>query len=1000
MVGATLSKLDKAIEAITSKMDNQANIAAAAGGGGGDGGGGGAGGGSGGGGRGAGGGGGTSPELLKLETTLGSLSEKVDSVADKVEKGAAGDLPLSPQAAAQQAKVTEQLGGMGDAIGKLSGQMEALKEIAKAKQASWTVGGFKDDKALNQAAKMLLTLQKGQPPPLQQVVDGYTQSVRAAANPVAPPDIGTAAAILATATVNQALNAIKNAAKATGLSGTALGTALASSQLGPKPGPDAALSQLIKLMKAAAGPDKPTDVLNDKGGGGGGSGSGGGGGAGGGGAGGGGAGGGPLPPQLGPFAPGPGTGVIGSILGGLMGGPAIAVPAGASSLAAEGPMSLEPMAGSMAPALGAGIAAGLAGAPGAIPYDDHHEPATSLVAHGLPPGLAGALGISGLVGADGMNGLFEGGGAHGGGGGGGGPFAGGGGGMFGGGGDGGGGEMFGGGGGSLFAGGGGGGGSLGGGGGSFGPGFGLGWLNNGGTLTGVGRSMSAPPIKPQAIPETPAPVEKSVDPNLFSTLYQAGLKHFPNPAKHEASQHVSTEVDPAIPQTTSQQKQATINPSLEGILSALPSARIDSLSNAVESPLKALMLSRQHTENLPNIMNRNIAQPPSQSDSAKNLAVQSNLISETSPVTSTQSLPANFANLLSMAHADDLLNSLQHPQKTTKMIDLSSSSIANKFIHYLTNAIASSFLGKRGNVHGYNNLSSGQRRQLQLLLSKEVLRSLKDKRGPAESQKYWKKKNRHMSALSPEHDRDFKSLSPYELAQFIEHNKNLNETIEKVLLQTMKPSADTNDAFQKVKPLPLQSSSVKSYAKETGKPADYLQINGKLYQRTGSGRYRILTPNAFGPRSSSRSKGVRKEKHLFNNVLVKSVDKKSGIDSGLKTNWNTDIVDSDNESATSAFHIPRKDKPYKDMENRDIATSAFQISGEHKPTISMKRSFKTKTSFTTVNNTGYSLPYKRTVSSESVPVLDVPKDDTINTPSVYLDNSEQGAKRNMFHRYY
>ena len=85
-----------------------------------------------------------------------------------------------------------------------------------------------------------------------------------------------------------------------------------------------------------------------------------------GGGGGGGAGGGgpppPLPPGiLGAFAPGPGTGVIGSILGGLLGGPPIASPAGFAAIKPHGPMDVSPMAGPMAPALGAGIAAGLAG---------------------------------------------------------------------------------------------------------------------------------------------------------------------------------------------------------------------------------------------------------------------------------------------------------------------------------------------------------------------------------------------------------------------------------------------------------------------------------------------------------------------------------------------------------------------------------------------------------------------------------------------------------------
>ena len=126
----------------------------------------------------------------------------------------------------------------------------------------------------------MLALQKNQKPPLQQVVEGYSQAMKASDSPSVPPDTGTAAAILATATVNQALNSIKNAAKATGLAGTALGTALASAPVGgKKPGPEGALSDLTKLMKAASKPDKPVDILGGSfgaGGGGGGGGAGGG----------------------------------------------------------------------------------------------------------------------------------------------------------------------------------------------------------------------------------------------------------------------------------------------------------------------------------------------------------------------------------------------------------------------------------------------------------------------------------------------------------------------------------------------------------------------------------------------------------------------------------------------------------------------------------------------------------------------------------------------------
>ena len=59
------------------------------------------------------------------------------------------------------------------------------------------------------------------------------------------------------------------------------------------------------------------------------------------------------------------------------------------------PMDVSPMAGPMAPALGAGIAAGLAGGPGALPVDVPGHLEGALHSHGIPPGLAGIMGISG-----------------------------------------------------------------------------------------------------------------------------------------------------------------------------------------------------------------------------------------------------------------------------------------------------------------------------------------------------------------------------------------------------------------------------------------------------------------------------------------------------------------------------------------------------------------------------------------------------------------------------
>jgi len=349
--------------------------------------------------------------MAKLQATVGDLADKIDAVNEKVDGGGGNILgALAPGGKA--GPMATELNKMGDAIQKLAGEVAAMKEDK-------AVPAFKDNKALSQATKILMALQKNQKPPLQQIVEGYAQAQKASDSPQAPPDTGTAAAIMGVATVNTALNAIKNAAKATGLAGAALGTALASAPVGnKKPGPEGALSDLTKLMKAASKPDAPTDILGGGGGGGAGGGGagGGGGGKGGGGAGGGGGasggaggppppgtpGGGPLPPLppgiLGAFAPGPGTGVIGSILGGLLGGAPIASPAGYALLKPHGPFDTTPMAGPFAPALGTGIAAGLAGGPGALPFDVHPHLEGAMEHHEMPPGLAGIMGVSGFSG--------------------------------------------------------------------------------------------------------------------------------------------------------------------------------------------------------------------------------------------------------------------------------------------------------------------------------------------------------------------------------------------------------------------------------------------------------------------------------------------------------------------------------------------------------------------------------------------------------------------------
>ena len=821
----------------------------------------------------------TNKQLLKLESTVADLAEKIDGISDKVDKTTAGDTPLNPFVASHQSKVSEQLGFMGQALGKIAGEVDALKELSKWKATADATGAggpngvvgnaLINANAIQKATDLLLALQKGQPSPLQQVVSGYTQSVRSANNPAATPDTGTAAAVLATATVNQALSAIKNAAKATGLSGTALGTALASSAHGEPSSPSDAVKQLTKLMKAAAGPDKPTNILSvsrkDGKGGDSGGGKGGGGGDGGdsgdvgngdedddggkndgGGKGDGGNKGGGDGKQypwevkyaeghnLGAFSPGPGTGVIGSILGGLLGGPAAAVPAGAANLAGAGPMNLGAIAGPMAPALGAGLAAGLAGGPGAIPSDGTHIHASSLVAHGLPPGIAGTLGVSGLIG-DGMAGLFNAdphhileddphhtytdNGHH------------------------------------VYESGLDGGHSI-----TIpghsesvsadpGIGFGLGWLNTHSDLTGTGRSLA-----------------KSKTP------------HYKKKQKMELSDEEDEQVDQLI---DSLKAVGVLNDAqFQGL------KKLNNVANAQSDPLNEL---------------------------ANQLNVDRNNQAEEKQI---ENLPKNFANLLANSHADNLLAELQHPSGVTTSNNYEYNNSNNPSLtNVLANALVQSILAKRGEVAGFKNLTASQKKELNSLLNHEIWKRF------GKDEIYAKKyvNDTHSEAAKVDHEDELQTdqstqitaLTPQELKLLqgayptkgaIKVNQTNVITYDEFLNEVkdfFRADSRNEIASDQQKKLNLPNSKVKSYVKIVGKnafekfsgfrPADYLEIDQKLLHRIAPGRYKTVKSlkdlveyvTEGESVAEKRKKVVIEEKplsHSIDDALLNALDKKSNVE--------------------------------------------------------------------------------------------------------------------------
>ena len=827
----------------------------------------------------------TNKQLLKLESTVADLAEKIDAISDKVDKTTAGDTPLNPFVASHQSKVSEQLGFMGQALGKIAGEVDALKELSKWKATADAAGAggpngavsnaLINANAIQKATDLLLALQKGQPSPLQQVVNGYTQSVRSANNPVATPDTGTAAAVLATATVNQALSAIKNAAKATGLSGTALGTALASSAHDEPSSPSDAVKQLTKLMKAAAGPDKPTNILSvsekdgkgdDSGGGkrGGANGSedsgeggngdeDGGGKNDGGGKGDGGSKGGGDGKQypwevkyseghnLGAFSPGPGTGVIGSILGGLLGGPSVAVPAGAANLAGAGPMNLGPIAGPMAPALGAGLAAGLAGGPGAISPDETRIHASSLVAHGLPPGIAGTLGVSGLIG-DGMAGLFNGGAHH----------------ILGddshhtytdtahnvyeSGLDGGHSVTLPGNSESLSA--------------DPGIGFGLGWLNTHSDLTGTGRSLA-----------------KSKTPHY----------------KKKQKMEVSVEEDEQVDQLIDSLKAVGVlnDAQFQGL------KKLNNVANTQTDPLSEL---------------------------ANQLNVNRNNQAEEKQI---ESLPKNFANLLANSHADNLLAELQNPSGVMTSNNYEYSNPNNPSLtNILANALVQSILAKRGEVAGFKNLTASQKKELNSLLNHEIWKRF------GKDEIYAKKyintathsetaKVDHEDALQTNQITQIRALTPQELKLLqgayptkgaIKVNQTNVVTYDEFLNEVkdfFRANSRNEIASNQQKKLNLPNSKVKSYVKIVGKnafekfsgfrPADYLEIDQKLLHRVAPGRYKIVKSlkdlveyvTEGESVAEKRKKVVIEEKplsHSIDDALLNALDKKSNVEGRNSSN--------------------------------------------------------------------------------------------------------------------
>ena len=145
-----------------------------------------------------------SPEQDKMQKSMEDLAGKLQEVSDKIEneKASGGsEIKMSPELAASQQRLGDQLSGLGESVGKLIGEMQSIKDAAKMNKAALEAASGASKTPLGKAAKMVEQSQ-----------------IAAALN---QPNSNSQK-------VNQVLSAVKDAATAAGLTASVLGKVISN----------------------------------------------------------------------------------------------------------------------------------------------------------------------------------------------------------------------------------------------------------------------------------------------------------------------------------------------------------------------------------------------------------------------------------------------------------------------------------------------------------------------------------------------------------------------------------------------------------------------------------------------------------------------------------------------------------------------------------------------------------------------------------------------------
>ena len=145
-----------------------------------------------------------SPELEKMQKSMEDLAGKLQEVSDKIENekvSGGSEVKMSPELAASQQRLGDQLSGLGESVGKLIGEMQSIKDAAKMNKAALEAASGASKTPLGKAANMVEQAQ---------IADALNKQSSNSQK------------------VNQVLSAVKDAATAAGLTANVLGKVISN----------------------------------------------------------------------------------------------------------------------------------------------------------------------------------------------------------------------------------------------------------------------------------------------------------------------------------------------------------------------------------------------------------------------------------------------------------------------------------------------------------------------------------------------------------------------------------------------------------------------------------------------------------------------------------------------------------------------------------------------------------------------------------------------------